>query len=575
MVLSLRTKVLTILFLVMTVAVLVYPIQLKLFYDPTSALYIFDNLYLFSGLYCTWLILLFILLMLKKAATSQILLLCSFSIVFLGFWISITPFGVTPDSAFQMGHVNYILNEGKIDPLNQNLVYFQYPALSILGASICSVTGMGVFTMSSTYLFFSALLFPFTLFLTYKNIVGNNLLASLGTILLIEGNIGISLSQAFHPINLAFLSFSFLILILLSHPFLGRKTVFLFIILFTALVTGYVSLSFGFLFILSALALFIRWGKPSSVQNRTKSNALFVLTGISFLLFVGWEIYVASPFFSTFTGWGKNFLTTAFSDRFVWLLNMGAANMGERVPLWASYTRIFWWLFIFGFGLFLVVRSVLDFKKHTALIKRLLACLIGVIAFGLTALLISPGGNQFNRLIFYTPFLLIPFILLSLNKRKRSKFLLAAVLLALSLPSFLAYNSRVTYSAFYPSEVIAGDFLSASYGVGDSLTIFSTYWAGSFSYITLYDSRILVEGDPAYYNITNYWQRIDGLLMKFQGSISSDRDKVLIYSEKFDMSSQQLLGISPNDPNWVSFSKEVSTNDRIYSNGNVVLYSPS
>ena len=136
-----QNKLLIALFFVISLIVLFFPVRLELFYAPVTSALIFQNFTLFAALYCFWFVLFFVLFFKRKNVVDQVILLCVFSIVFVGFWIIITPWGGYADSNYQLGLVNYLLAAGKITLQNQNLWYFQFPALQILGTTICSVTG--------------------------------------------------------------------------------------------------------------------------------------------------------------------------------------------------------------------------------------------------------------------------------------------------------------------------------------------------------------------------------------------------------------------------------------------------
>jgi hypothetical protein len=160
------TKILLLGFaLIGTIIVILYPIKLQLIYNSISSQLIFTNLPLFMVIYSVWLIYIVLLLFYIKAKMARAFLLCLFSLVFLGFWIIAAPLGGTADSPWIMGHVNYILANGNINPSNQYLSYFNFPSLPILGTFLSLSMSINVFSMSLFYLIFSCLFFTCTLFM--------------------------------------------------------------------------------------------------------------------------------------------------------------------------------------------------------------------------------------------------------------------------------------------------------------------------------------------------------------------------------------------------------------------------
>ncbi len=561
--------------LLVTLAILTYPVQLTRFYNPLSSQYIFGDLLDFMILFYVWLGLLFVLLFLKKETRYQIAVLLLFAAVFLGIWVIVTPLGTTEDSIWIMGHVNFILNNGRIDPLNQNLIYFQFPALPIIDAVTSTLTGLNIFAASTSYLVFSALFFTFSLYVLYKNLFQNNLLASIGVLMLIEGNLWISYSQAFHPLNLSYLYFNCILLLLLFKP-LTVKRVILFIIVYFALTTGYLSLSFGLLIILLVFVIVGKFSKSPLVTRIKNYNASLYLLLASSVLFLTWQISQAISLFSSLSiNWLQDFFQNDTLSRFTWLLNISRANTGSEVPLWANVTRIFWIVLILGVGLVLALRSALKIRKVHLLEKNLLVWIVGVVIFGVTAIFVSSGGSQWHRLLIYLPFFTVPLILITFYKKAWFKFLVVAVLIAFSFTTFLANNSRATYLAQYPTEIAAGEFVSSCYGQGNNLHIYSTYWSETFANLDVGNASVSIEGGGAYDSVDAFWQKMNRLLLDFRGVQASGQDPIFVYSDKFEMSAQHLLGILPDDPAWSNFEGNLSRDNQVFSNENVVLFSPA
>ena len=96
----------------LTALLLLFPVRLTNEYHPIQAPYLFENLPLFGALFYLWMLLLLLLLFSKRdedRLTWENLALASvFGLVFLGFWVIITPYGSYADGIYNMGHVRYL-----------------------------------------------------------------------------------------------------------------------------------------------------------------------------------------------------------------------------------------------------------------------------------------------------------------------------------------------------------------------------------------------------------------------------------------------------------------------------------
>lgn len=125
--------------------------------------------------------------------------------------------------------------------------------------------------MGSSYLIVSILVFTITIFLAFRNYLGSTSAASLGVLLFIQGSAIISIYEVFQPANLAYVYFAFIVLIISTDLTLKKKIVF--IIMYAALVTAYISLSFGLLFVLIAFSLIFAVGKSKVWKKRGQMNS--------------------------------------------------------------------------------------------------------------------------------------------------------------------------------------------------------------------------------------------------------------------------------------------------------------
>ena len=557
----------------LTILLLLSPIHLTLDYQPVSSLYIFGNLPLFAVLYFIWFALILVLLRSRKDAPFQIFILCLFSMVFLGFWTMATPWGESPDGQWIMAHVQYILDNGRIDFHNVNLIYFEFPGFPLLNSFLSQVTSLNIFSTRLVYLLSSTTFFTFTLFVFYRKILMNNFIASLAVLLLIQSNIWISLSQSFVPINLSFLYFtSFLILFFIGSLTFERKL--LFIILYGALVVGYVSLSFGLLFVFLGLAVSFATSKLSQPQDDLRSRRLSYVFALAFFMFLGWEIYQSVGMFSGLAQWVLTIFNNSLQERFYTFLNVGTSNTTGGVPLWVNLTRFFWIFFICGFGLVKALQHTRHFRSRDQTLRKLLIWLGGFLVFGFLTMLFSPGGAQYHRLMIYLPFFLVPILLMSLSKKKIYVFSLIALLSILSFPTFIAYNPRIAYLSTYPSEIAAGTYLRFGHNSQNEMQIFVIGWTKSACYLNLYDAHFSSESELAYTSTSSFWQHVNVLLANFETEHTAmGTDSIFIFGEKSLIVPEHLLGINSNDTGWEQLNSHLALDNRVYSNGNVILFS--
>jgi hypothetical protein len=116
------------------------------------------------------------------------------------------------------------------------------------------------------------------------------------------------------------------------------------------------------------------------------------------------------------SSWIKQLFEAPLTERISSVFTVGQANLGDVVPWWANVTRLFWVAFVLVLGLVISIRSSIAPKKMNPTIKVLLIWLGAFLVFGGVSIFISPGGDQFHRLLMYAPFFTFPLILLSSKK---------------------------------------------------------------------------------------------------------------------------------------------------------------
>ena len=110
---SILHKILWLFFLGLTIVVMLWPVTPSMYNPlPVQTIYTINRLPLFIGLFIIWLLNLACLLFFIRGNIWERLALCLiFVFVFVQFWgFKATPWGNSIDSAWIMGHVNYLNN---------------------------------------------------------------------------------------------------------------------------------------------------------------------------------------------------------------------------------------------------------------------------------------------------------------------------------------------------------------------------------------------------------------------------------------------------------------------------------
>jgi hypothetical protein len=581
-----------ILLLLLTSAILLFPVHFRFEYHAIESLYIFGNkLLLFGALHCIWLVILMLLLFTRNNEWQRVALVSIFALVFVGFWIINTPYGGWADAIVNMGHVKYLGQTGRIAVDNPVLAYFQFPGLHLTGLSLSQISGLDIFKTSVLFLLFSRILFAVLLYVLFAKSLKNPHLASLAVLLLLQGALMLS-RNAFHPSFMAILFFTILLIMLLPARGGGALGITvaatsIMLISFAALTVTYLPIPTFFIFVLVGIYVLQKLSGETLV-----SSSIIILC---LVVVLAWEMYWATRMFSDIAGQARFFVASFTNpvERFLPTVETITTSLGESVPLWARLARVFWLAFIFVFGAILGIRNLFRSRKLDSIETMETGGLWGVLTLSIIVILAFPAGIQQSRVLLYAPFFTIPIVVRFLSGFSHqdelfqsTRFgqslanawgwftthiftLLLILFFILSFPTFLLYNNSVSTMAVYRYELAAGEFVEASCGT-KPLRFFSDI-------ITVYTNAYYVPDanlshPPQPWEIADeeeLWLDINRLVDMFG---NSEGDAIFVLTERFTQPYRSISVIERTDLRWIEFVNRLSRNDKIYDNGHTQIY---
>jgi hypothetical protein len=576
-----------VLLLLLTAFLLAFPVSLVNEYHPIQAPYIFENLPVFGTLFCIWILLLLLLVFSKKGEGTKlnwenIALVCVFALVFLAFWALITPYGSYADDIFNMGHVRWLVDEGGIPVGHQNLVYFDFPGMHLLVASLSEITGLGVFESRTLFLVFNAMLFSALLYILFVRLLKSNRLAFIGVLIAVIGSIVIPDDiTTFYPRAFGFtLLTGFMVILTRSETKLFGTTIsdrLLMLTLFVAMVVSYFPTSFLAPLILLGIYAVQSAGRGKEARASPATIALLLV------MVIAWEMYWTSFSFHSLAAFLPKVKEDLLSGGFLSTAKtLGASNIGRALPLWATVTRSFWGALL-GVSIVLGLYNLFKIKKLSLAARIATGGLLGVILISLIGIFGTEGGLQFIRFLLYAPLFCAPILLLFLFKSgtwgRRGLAALTILVFVLALPTFLSSVNTVSTDAIYESELAGGQFLeSHSQGKVKDLILYSLTAESRdlFYYYTPDISKLNVMEKTYYTGSTDeVWREVGELVAHFQTPRPWQvQQKILVIGEKDVVLFQHLLNILPNDQKWEELRKQLNSEDVIFNNGHLEMYVP-
>jgi hypothetical protein len=594
-----------ILLLLLTALILLFPVQLRYeyHYRAIESIYVFgDNLALFAVLFYVWLAILLLLLFSRSRNSEwqRVALVCLFALVFFGFWAVNTPTGGHWDELWNMGHIRYLQETGKIAPTHPNLSYFQFPAFHLLAFSISEICGLGIFATRTAFLLFSHVLFAALLYLLFAKLLKSSFLSSLAVLLLVEG--GLVQSLPFWPGNLASLLLIPLLMLLVWREDrvlgMGTSMTFIMIIVLAAFTISYIPAAASFIFILMGIYLL------QKVVKRSVGNLSTI--ALSATIFLAWQIYVAIGFFGGLAIYIPVFIEGLMNpiERFSFAASVAAEPLGEGVPLWARSIKYFWLAVTIGFGAILGMWFLIKARNLNSREVLESGGLLGMAVFSAIVFLAQYQTLYAAYLLRYLPLFTIPILVRFLSRfsrhdelscqdtlveypgetfnsngfhrslanlggwfRRHIFTLLIILLLVLSFPTFLVHQEVVCTIAIYPYEYSAGEFIESAYS-DEELSIFSDVYTGTaYTYHApeAHFHRMFVAPTKE-----TLLRDMNNFVNTFQNS--RDRNAVFVLSQRASQLSHQPAVVEPPDPRWLEIINRLAQNDKIYDNGHTEIF---
>jgi hypothetical protein len=572
------------LLLLLTAALLLFPVHVVFEYQAIQAPGIFDNLPLFGGILVVWVSLLLLMLFSREDQGETVDwqtagLACVFGLVFIGFWVVITPFGSYSDDIYNMGIVRWLMQHGSIAIGSETLPYFEFPGMHLLVSAICMSTGLGVFEGRPLFLLFNAALFSGLFYLFAVRILKSNRLACLATIVIVMGSVAVVERMVIFgaaALGYALLA-GFLVMLTRSETKLLGETSFdrlVLLVLFAFTASAYLPVSLLIPLILMGIYAIYIMRRDNSSRPSVAMICLFLV------VVVAWEVHWSWHTFRYSAGFLPNLWEQLLSLGFLKAVTtLGSANVGGAMPLWATLIRFFWLGFL-GIGTLVGLWNLLRIKRLNWAERLATGGLLGVMVITLIGMLAVWGGYQFQRFLLYAPLFSVPLLLLFVCRSgtlaRRGLALFALLIPALVVPSFLTGENEVTTDAIYAHEIAAGQFLGLhSQNEGGSLIIYD--YAATATWAPYYtpnaDQQHIEERD--FYEATDdeLWQILDETVASFVAEAPwVTQQRVFLVGEKSTVDFQHLRGISPDDPHWNELATVLSGTNTIYDDGHTRLY---
>ncbi|MDD4924679.1 MAG: hypothetical protein PHF74_07625 [Dehalococcoidales bacterium] len=570
--------------LLLTSAILLFPVNLEFEYHAVESLYIFgDNLWLFGIIFVLWMAVLLLLLLGRISEWQRVVLVGIFAVVVFGFWVIAAPYGGYADGLVNMGHVQYLSQTGSISFDHINLAYFQYPGLHLTGFALSEISGLEIMEIRSFFLIFCRVLLAILLYLLFARSIKNPQMASLAVLVLVSGAMLITRTM-FHAGITAIIFLVILLYFLVKGGVLAKPAIIsLFIICFIALTISYVPIPIFFIFILGGIYI-------TSMINKQKTVnlALLILCAVIFII---WQMFWATRMFEGLTGHIEDFLA-AFNnplERLFPMFSTASQSLGEATPLWASLTRYFWLLAVYLFGVILAMINLFRIKKLDSIEVIETGGLWGVLIASAVAIFAFEEGTQWGRTLMYVPFLAVPIIIKFISASRRDKIymqltntvlterkannfslvLVPLVLLILSFPTFLVNHSDINTQSVYEYELSAGEYLEEYYD-DESLLLVSDVIT-DYTYVYFIPEAEL-SAPPHLWAIADeedLWLSFQKQIEKFE---SFPKTAVFAITERYSQPYRSRYPLNESDPRWIEFIDKLLPYDMIYNDGHTRIY---
>ena len=572
----------------LTAAILLYPVHLRLVDSAMQSVDVIESLPLFAALYYSWLLAVLALLFSTDGATvnhhEKVALLALFALVFWGFWTINTPQGQTEEPAF-LAYAKYLESTGHISLTARNFTYFDFPGLGLFSYAVSNVMGLSHLDARTLIMLSNAALTALFLYHLYRRLADSSARPSalylLAMPLAIQSNMMLSVGFFFRPENAIGLLFLMGLLVLLAAnrdgtTFFGRwQSSLVAMALFAALMVTHFMTSLAFVAVLGGLYL-VRAISGRRMATASTIALFVVMTG-------AWQLYYAVRTFGSIADSVPYFVDLVKEgDILFYAFTLGAANAGGDVPLWATAVRLFWMAAVYILAGLLAILNLTRLRRLGGGERDYTGALLGIGAMTAVVALVNGTGDQIARYVEYGAFFAVPVVLAFLARAVPLRWGLALVVIPfflLSLPTFLAFHSQISLASYYPEEHRAAQFLRSQLGeAGDDLALFTGirdrhlylyYFPTSDLYSSTYgilkrDERAILWEDTG--NSVSVF-----VTRRFAGP---ETEGVFAFSRGFQMTYQHLMGVSPDDVEWLRIKARLATTNVFYDNGQVQLYLP-
>jgi hypothetical protein len=570
--------------LFLTAIILLSAAQLNLESGSIQSIKALPSLVLFGGIYYLWLLLLLALLLCKpdKSSLESGLLVVLFALVFIGFWFTRGVYtAIRYDGVGSTGHVRYLLqsSDGRLPVGHPNLLYFNFPGMHVLTGLLARVADLDALHVVFVTLVSHLIIFGLLLYSFFLSNLQSPALASLGSLLVIQGNIMLP-RYSFYP-GIWALTFLLAVLLLVHNRRTAETVSRMVPLIFLTAATTITHLTTSFLIFFLLISSYALCRMSPARDPRGSELASIPTIALSLVLPLAWGLFYGARFFESviqvIQGWvhdltGQGVLT--------FLLTIGRVYGGGAAPTWVTVLRYFWVLVVFVAGTFLGLRGLGIIQKMDLHRRRDISGLVGILALTSLFTVLSPGGGEFYRFFLYGAFFTVPILLKHLRglgrRRQLAMGALVALLFVLSLPTFLAHNDQVALSAYYPPELEAGFFLGRiSGGTGRGLSLYDD--PGEFGVLvySVPNARFLLTPEAPFLKDREGMKRaLNESILSFRhaASVPAGDRPVFYLSERRKMLAQHLLQVGRQDPVWSETEQSLEEVALVYDNHAVRLY---
>ena len=355
-------------------------------------------------------------------------------------------------------------------------------------------------------------------------------------------------------------------------PYASRELLALELLLFSAMVINYFATSLLLPLVVLGIFAITIMGNKRTINLAISSVILFLVIFFTWQLWFTW--HTTSSLAQFFPNIINSIKTGDFSSGMFILSN---ANIGGSTPLWATLTRLFCWGLLI-FSSILVFRNLFITKKLTISDKTDTGGWIGVLALSFIGLIGVAQGTQFTRYLLYAPFFIVPVLLNFLDKSSQRRMGLATLIcisFLLILPAFMTAVN--TSKEVYPHDIDTGIFFDEhSLNMGSDIVINrASGTSAAWAYYYLYQTTFQSIPEASYYNLNEFWEKVNTLVTIFSDRQSSgSKNLIFVVDEQMYDSAERLLGIAPNDPRWGVLKQTLSNQSLFYNNGFTQIYTP-